>query len=279
MPDITIRASSLPGYPDCPRRYAARQFRADIKAMGYTLRDTGRSGAASVGTAVHAGAAHMLAPRIIGRDLAPLDEATDRAMEALSADLDEVGTVQWPQDTGNRNAAEQQVVRMVRAYAADIAPHIRPVLVEQRLEVTVFPGVILSGQADVLAREADAVRDLKTGKRGSYKSQFGAYSLIARTHGMPVDEVHEDFVERTSLKKPQPPGVSFAHDAAACESAAYAVLHRIIDDRRRFLEGDDRTRLTPGDPWAFPANPGSKLCGAKWCPAHGTSFCVEHKED
>jgi hypothetical protein len=52
----------------------------------------------------------------------------------------------------------------------------------------------------------------------------------------------------------------------------------MIDDHLTlFRQGDPGRYLLPGDPWAFPANPGSKLCSAKWCPAWGTTFCREHQ--
>ena len=55
-----VRASSLGGYQDCPRRSASRMFRKEIVAAGYELRETTNGIGAAVGTSVHKGGKVML---------------------------------------------------------------------------------------------------------------------------------------------------------------------------------------------------------------------------
>lgn len=272
-----IRASSLPGYSDCARRAATRLFRRDILAAGYTLHETPRGIGATVGTSVHAAAALTLTEKSRTGSPAPLSAVTDCAVETYRETARE--GVMFDRETPASADAERQVVGMASAYQRVLAPQIEPLAVEERLEAETPFGLVLTGQSDVLAREPGRLRDLKTGKkRGSYKPQFGAYSLLSKAHGFDVTGVSEDFLQRVGVKKPQPAPVSFDHDLAAAETAALSVLRHIAGDIQVFREGDPDRGVLPGDPWAFSANPSSILCSSKFCPAHGTQWCVEHME-
>lgn len=275
-----VRASSLSGYADCPRRAAARMLCAEIEASGHILRSLPHGIGAAVGTAVHAAAAVTLTARLRTGTLPPADDARDAARDALREAI--AGEVVFDRDTPAPDAAEVQALRMADAWRDGIAPQVEPVAVEERLEAEALPGLVLSGQSDVIAREAGRVRDLKTGaRRGHHRPQLGAYSLLARTHGIDVREAAEDFVARVAVKKEQPPAETHLHDVTGAEVAAMAVLRRIDADIRAFRVGDPERGIAPGDPWAFLANPMSKLCSDRWCPAWGTSWCREHriKED
>lgn len=274
---LVIRASSLSGYPDCPRRWAARQIPREIVAAGYDLRQLPNGIGAAVGTAVHAGAALALTEKAQTGNLPPLDVATDCAVETVRKGIRD-GVI-YDSTTGSLTVAEQQVVRMTRAYNAAVAPLVQPVLVEERLEAQVTAEIIVSGQQDVLAREPHRVRDLKTGKRGNHKPQLGVYALLAKTHGYDVQGLTEDFIERASIKKPQPDPQSFLHDLAGAETAAWSVIRHIQTDLKIWREGDPVQGIEPGDPWAFAANPSSKLCSDRFCPAWSTAFCREHQTD
>lgn len=280
---VVIRASSLSGYADCPRRSAARMFRREIIAAGFDLRETPPGIGAAIGTAVHKAAAVMLAEKADKGTLPPDDVTDDAAIETLRAET--APGILFDRESPEINAAELQVRRMARAYRNGVAPDIQPLLIEERLEAQVTPLIALSGQADVIAREPGRVRDLKTGKRlGNHAPQIGAYSLLARTpteanpDGVDVQQASIDWVPRVSSKKPQPAPEQHRHDVARCETAALAVLRHIEGDLRTFREGDMARGVLPGDPWSFVANPSSMLCGPKYCPAHGTSFCREHAQ-
>jgi hypothetical protein len=95
--------------------------------------------------------------------------------------------------------------------AANVAPPaagapVTPLLVEERLEAEVAPGLVLVGKPDVVCREPTVLRDLKTGIRGpgSFAPQLGAYSLLARSNGIEIEHVVIDFVRRVAVGKPQP---------------------------------------------------------------------------
>lgn len=272
---LVIRASSVSTYPDCPRRWAARHLWREVIAAGYELQKLPNGIGAAVGTAVHAAGALILTEKASTGRLPPITVGTDCAVESIRAGIRE--GVMWDQTTENLNTAEQQVARMTRAYATGIAPKVNPVLIETRLEARISDELMISGQKDVLAREPKFLRDTKTGKRGNHKPQLGTYSLLAKTHGFEVEGIIEDFVERVPLSKPPPDPVSFVHDLVGAESAAWAVIRHIQADLKVWREGAPEMGMEPMDPWAFAANPNSRTCSAKYCPAHGTAFCREHQ--
>lgn len=271
---VTVRASSLSGWPDCPRRAAARIFRKEIEAAGYTLRELPRGIGATVGTAIHAAAALTLKEKAATGNLAPLDAVTDCAVESFREQAAE--GIEFDRETPEAPTAERQVVRMAKSYQAEVAPRIEPVLIEERLEADIGNGLLLSGQSDVIAREQKAISDLKTGTRLPWaKPQVGSYSLLARTAGVEIERGNIDFVPRVAVKKEQPPAQRVEYDIAECESTAANILDAIAAALKVWREGDGHRRL-PGDPAAFLANPSSMLCSARWCAAWGTDFCHEH---
>lgn len=273
-----VRASALSNWPDCPRRGAARTFKEEILAAGYTLNETARGIGATVGTAVHAGAALTLKEKVKSGALASISAVTDCAIESYREEA--AGGVMFDRETPASNVAEQQIVGMVSAYQKNVACDIEPLIVEERLEADTGFGLILSGQSDVLAREPGKLRDLKTGKRqGVHTPQIGAYSLLSKSNGLQVDTACVDFIQRVSAKKPQPDPVITPYNLAQAEHAAVNILRHIHADLKVFREGDAEMRILPGDAWAFAANPSSMLCSAKYCPAHGSTFCNEHKKE
>lgn len=285
MPDIhagstvtVIRASSLSGYADCPRRTAARIFRDDVTAAGFTLRENPRGIGAAIGTSVHRAASIMLLEKAKTGDLPPHTETSDAAVETLRDEC--APGIMYDSKSGTARTyqeAEQHVLRMSGVYRSQVAPHIQPLIIEERLEAQVTPSLALSGQMDVIAREPGRVRDLKTGaKLGRHKPQIGAYSLLARSNGIDIQEGAVDFIQRSALSKPPKDAVVEKYDIAQVENAAVHVIRHMERDITTFREGDAARGLLPGDPWSFLANPSSMLCSAKWCEAFGSDFCREH---
>ncbi len=283
---VIVRASSTTGYADCNRRGAARMFRREIEAAGFRLRRIARSVGACIGSAVHLSASTTLREKAEKGALPPLSVGLDAAMEGLKqqAETAEDGVLfDGNGPARNMADAEAQTRSMATAYHHVIAPQVEPILVETRLEARFSPLLIVSCQSDVVAREPNWLRDLKTGKRQStHNPQIGCYSITARTHGYQIDQAAIDFVKRVSVgpraKSPQPPPTTTFHSVALVENAALNVLRHIENDLLVFRHGDPERRLLAGDPWAFAANPSSILCGPKYCEAWGTDFCREHAE-
>jgi len=274
-----IRCSALTAYPDCNRRGAARLFWREISSMGFRLRSTPRGIGAAIGSAVHRAAEVILREKAESGTLPPSTVAADCAAETLLEGLRE--GVEFDRVTANQVEGEVTAVGMARAYHRVVAPTVDAVLIEERLEAEVAPGLILSGQPDVVAREPHRVRDLKTSTRasGGHWPQLGAYSLIVRSNNIEIEEAAVDSIRRVAIGKPQPDPISKPVAIAQAETAASNILRHIAGDLETFRNGDPARRILPGDPWAFQANPSSILCSPKYCPAHGTEFCQEWRQN
>ena len=270
-----IRCSALTAYPDCNRRGAARLFWREISSMGFRLRSTPRGIGAAIGSAVHRAAEVILKEKAETGRLPPSTVAADCAAETLAESVRE--GVDFDRTTANRVEGEVTAVGMARAYHRVVAPTVDAILIEERLEAEVAPGLILSGTPDLVAREPHRIRDLKTSSRpgGSHAPQIGGYSLLARSHGLDIAEAAVDSIKRVSIGKPQPDPVSKPVAVAQAETAASNILRHIAGDLETFRNGDPARHILPGDPWAFQANPASILCSPKFCAAFGTEFCRE----
>jgi hypothetical protein len=246
--------------------------------MGYKLRSIPRGIAALVGSAVHKGAAVELDEKARSGSLPPATVPVDAAIDLLKEDM-RLGEIAYEGrgPTSTRDDALRQTGKMVASYHYSIAPSIEPIMVETRLEAEISPNVVLSGQPDLVCREPHAIRDLKTGARqpGSVAPQLGAYSLLNRSHGLDIEHAHIDFIKRVAPQQPQPDPVSTSVELIHAETAASAIIARIVFSLRIFRYGDPNHGIPPGSVWAFSANPNSQLCSARWCPAHGTEFCHE----
>ena len=266
-----IRASMLPGYADCPRRAAAKQWRREIEDAGHELRELRPSVGAAVGTAVHAAAARMLQAKIDTGELGGGKDGIEIAIEAFREET-EPGA-EWDDTTPNRSVAETQIKRLTLAYRQGVARHLNPAAVEQAWEVPAGNGFVLTGHCDVITVEG-VVRDLKTGALPRpYQAQLGAYSLLARSQepAINVTGVAIDFIRRMPKAKPQEPPVTETYDQDVSERAAWSVIERIRQDmnefRRRLADNDESLEE------AFLANPMSMMCRPQFCPAHGTEWC------
>ena len=205
LPTI-IRCSALTGYPDCNRRGAARLFWREISAMGFRLRSTPRGIGAAIGSAVHKAAEVILREKAETGRLPPSTVAADCAAETLAESVRE--GVDFDRTTANRVEGEVTAVGMARAYHRVVAPTVNAILIEERLEAEVAPGLILSGTPDLVAREPHRIRDLKTSSRpgGSHAPQIGGYSLLARSHGLDIAEAaveqHQAGFDRQAAARP-----------------------------------------------------------------------------
>lgn len=265
--DLVIRPSSLPKWPDCPRRSAVRASpELFLERTGVRARYTPKHIGASVGTGFHAGGDALLKHKLVHGTLCTQAEARDAALASLGAELDNAET-SWDEETPNKSTAEKQIERMLLRYRGDVAEHIQPVAVEQRFEGRVH-GVTISGKMDSAVILPEQIRDNKTGKRrGNNVAQYGAYAGLAEANKVlnKVLTVVEDYTARVSIQKEQPPVLSIAFDAVYAKKLASFTIKEV----KRQYELFDQT----GDIMSFPANPSSGLCSANFCPAYGTKLC------
>lgn len=276
---LVLRPSSLTTAADCMRRFAARHLRPALEDAGYELqRPPARHIGASVGTAVHAGAAWTLHQKRADGTLGSDTQARNAAQAALAEALKAPEGNLFDAATTTANDAGRQVDRMVALYRRQVAPGATPLLIEERLEIELPSGIVISGQPDaVLSGDPNGrLDDVKTGTRArNNMAQYGAYLSVLASHGFRVGDVVEQFIPRVPVAKPQP--AIEEHRINPVIAAQYA--SEIVGDIERSVN-DFAARLTQmraGDPAAaFRANPASVLCGARWCPAWGTAFCRVH---
>lgn len=254
-----IRASMLPGYADCARRGAIKQWRHEIEDVaGHKARDLPPSIGATVGTAVHAAAAHALTENPAA--------ALEIAMSSFATGI--AGGAVWDDTTPSPAIAEQQIARMVAAYVHHVAPSVRKVMVEQLMSADLGDGFELAGTVDLIVIDG-TVRDLKTGARPRpYQAQVGAYALLARSqkpNPLAITGCAIDFIRRTPVTKRQDMPATESYDRRVAENAAWHTTQRIKADLIDFRRS--------GELWSFPANPMSQMCTDRYCPAHGTRLC------
>lgn len=262
---ITIRASSLAELFDCPARWEAKHL------LGMRLPS---SGAARLGTAVHAGTALFDQSRLDGHPLTA-EEAAGALVDTLHGkdDAEGNGEVDWG-DTDPRSAEKIGLALHAR-YCADIAPHQDYTGVEvscERLEITDL-GIALTGTTDRIRMLPDGqlgIADLKTGGRAV--GSDGA--AVTQGHGpqMGVYELIAEFAVGQPLTAPaQIIGLQTGKTASA-QRVGTGEIHgardALLGDEERPGLLQHASRLIHSG--SFYGNPKSVLCSARYCPAHAT---------
>lgn len=257
---ITIRASALSDFFDCPARAEAKHL---------LHKRTPSSGRAVLGTAVHAATAVYDQSTIDGAGITP-DEAAGAAVDVIRKPREDV---LW--DEESPDDVESIAIALHKLYCAEIAPTQDYAAVEvvcEKLEITDL-GIALTGTTDRVAKAPDGygIRDLKTGKTavgadGSVKTQgfsyqLGVYELLAeRASGLPITEGARIVgLQAGKTAKGQRAGISApitgTRDTLIGDEDSPGVLEMVA----RMIHAG-----------AFPGNPRSMMCGPKFCPIFST---------
>lgn len=279
MPQIIIRASALNSIPDCEARAAIPLFYEEITGAGFELRKLSPHVGGIIGTSVHSGASYSLKEKMKSGEITAttMNQSVDAAISRMEEDIETAGII-WDDTTRRRDEAQQQIRSMVREVHRGVLPHIRePVLVEEEIKA-MFPirrdlvergyEVVVVGHPD--AFEPTAGHDHKTGViRRPNAAQYGLYSRLGKAHGFAISKLFEHYIQRASVRKPQPAAETFSYDVDVAERAATSIVNRLVDDLVHFTE--------TADEWSFNHNPNSMLCSERFCQAHSTPFCRVHK--
>ena len=274
LPDLEpgetlVRASSLTQYPACGLKWAAENLTGEFAALGYEIREEPRGIGAMVGTGTHSAIAYALIAKMNTGELANTRESVQFGIADLEAQTEE-GAVLWDDTTPSLSDGQIQVAKQTQTYLANVAPHITPIAVEERLNARYEGGIVISGQQDTIVVEPVTLADVKTGRNHDvHMPQLGCYSLLLRSHDAPVEKIEEHYIPRVPVKLDQPEPIITEYDVEVSERAAKSVLDHLVQDIAKFRAS--------GSPDAFLANPHSKLCTETWCPAHGTNLCRHHK--
>lgn len=251
---VAIRASSLAELFDCPARWEAKNL------LGMRMPS---SGAATLGTAVHAGTAVFDQSVIDGSGIS-IDEAASAVVDAIYKPEQDVA---WDEDMQPKTA-EKIALALHTKYCSEIAPKQNYVGVEitcERLEITDL-GIALTGTTDRIRKTAEGlgVSDLKTGGRAvgsdgravtsGHGPQLGVYELLAeRSIGQPITAPAE-IIGMQTAKTTQKVGTGQIKNAKAAllgDSESPGLLEHaagIIHAGR------------------FYGNSKSTLCSARYCP-------------
>jgi len=261
QPIVTVRASALSDFLDCPARAEAKHLLGKRCPQG---------AAALLGTAIHRSTAVFDESTLSGTGI-KIGEAAAAAVDAIQKPDDDVayGEDETPQ------GLEDIAVALHHRYCTEIAPTQEYVAVEvtcERLEITDI-GLALTGTTDRVRKVADrnGIADLKSGKTAvradghvetkGHRYQIGVYELLAeRASGLPISEGGQiiglqtgktERGQRVAVSDP----IRGARDVLIGDQESPGVLEMVA---RMIHSG------------SFPGNPRSMLCGAKYCPIYGT---------
>lgn len=253
---VTIRASALSDFLDCPARAEAKHLRG--------LR-TPNSGAAQIGTAIHKSTALFDSSKLAGKGLT-VDETAGAAVDAIYKPEHDVV---WDEDYPVHDA-EKTAVALHTKYCKEIAPKQDYVAVEakcERLEITDI-GLALTGTTDRIhtVDGGYAIDDLKSGKTAVRAD--GRVETKGHTYQMGVYEL---LAEKASGLSITGPAQIIGMQTGKTEKAQRVAIGR-IDGARDVLLGEEDS---PGilemvarmvHAGSFFGNPRSMLCGEKFCP-------------
>lgn len=255
---VTIRASALSDFLDCPARAEAKHLLGLRTPMG---------AGAVLGRAVHASTAVFDRSKLEGGSITA-DEAAGAAVDAIHKPDEDVV---WEEDEKPQDT-EDVAVALHKRYCKEIAPRQDYAAVEvkcERLEISDL-GLALTGTTDRVRRTGlgYAISDLKTGKTavradGRVETKGHAYQL----------GVYELLAERASDLPITGPAQIIGLQAGKTEKGQRAGLGEIVGARDVLVGEPD----SPGvletvaqmlHSGIFFGNPRSMLCHPKFCPIY-----------
>jgi hypothetical protein len=271
----SIRASATNTWPDCERRLIATTFPDLVRAWGCELARKPTHVGAHVGTAAHAGVAVLWrGVQAIG-DWPSLGDADDAAVTSIRETIEDQGIV-FDGTTTDANEAEIAARKIIRAYRGTEPPRVIPFHIEGALQARIGGDWILTGHVDLAERGSvfvagSGLDDLKTGvQMPAPGPQLGSYDHLLEANGQPIDRVTMTFVRRCRRTADQPPPLRVPFDRGVIRRQARSILKEVVAKVDAFT-----AEQGGNDPFTFKANPSSRLCGAKYCPAFGTAWCPE----
>ena len=258
---VTIRASALPDFFDCPARAEAKHLLGKRMPMG---------GAALLGKAIHKSTAVFDESNIKGQGI-KVHEAAAAAVDAIRKPDEEV----LLEEDESPTQLESIALALHSRYCTEVAPRQRYVAVEarcERLEITDI-GLALTGTTDRIraVNNGHGIADLKSGKTAvradghvetkGHRYQIGVYELLAeKASGIPITEggqvvglqvAKTERGQRVAVSEP----IQGARDVLVGEPGSRGVLEILAHQIHAGI---------------FPGNPRSMLCGEKYCPIYNT---------
>lgn len=226
------------------------------------------SGAATLGTAVHAGTA-VFDQSVIDGSGVSIDESAGAVVDAIHKPEFDVA---WDEDLQPKTA-EKIALALHAKYCSEIAPTQKYVGVEvtcERLEI-IDLGIALTGTTDRIRQLPDGrygISDLKTGARAvgsdgrastsGHAAQLGVYELLAEKTLGEIMSAPAQIIGMQTAKTTQKVGTGEVHNAKAA----------LIGDEESPGLLEHAANVIHSS--MFYGNPKSMLCSAKYCPRHST---------
>jgi hypothetical protein len=263
---MRLSVSQIGTFANCPEQWRRRYIEGEKIPPGI---------AAHVGQGVHKGAEVNWRAKIQTGQDEPLDVVLDAARDGYVHAMQ--GGVYVPPEgksSFKKDAAESldRVIKMARVFREKFAPAIRPKFVEKRIEFTDprTPHLSWLGFLD-LVTEDGRLSDLKTSARAW--SQSRADSSIQAS-------AYWRFLQEVEGKPPE----KITFDVISCGKGA-AKLTSLETSRTAhdwdalLLRADAMIRMVEAGIFP-PAEPGSWLCGPKWCGYYWTCpYIPAHKKN
>lgn len=259
---VTVRASSWSELFDCPARWYAKYIDG-IRIPA--------SGAAHLGTSIHASTAVFDKSRLDGAPVTA-DDAAGVFVDTLYHPAEDVD---WSADDLNLKTAEKIGLQLHSRYCTDIAPYQDYIAVEmgcEALDVECSDGITirLTGTTDrvrKLAEGAKGIADLKSGGRAvgsdgkavvkGHGPQLGVYALLAENViGEPINGAAQII------------GLNTKGTAKVGTGEIENPKLTLIGDGERPGLLDHAAKMFKYG--IFPGNGRSNLCSPKFCPIHNT---------
>lgn len=185
---MILRISSLNLFLDCSAKF---YFQIIEKV------DVPKSIALALGTSVHKALETNYSQKVDSRKDLELETVKDVFSDTYEKETQEVDSNDFKlQSKGDK---KDIALLLVEKYHSDIAPHIQPIKVEQRINVKFSNGVELTGQLDLLDEDNVLVDHKTTSRKPTGASisnilQVTGYSILGQTAGYEIKERRIDYL-------------------------------------------------------------------------------------
>lgn len=259
-----VRASAWPSLFDCAHRFYWQNI------VGLRMPS---SGAAALGTAIHAGTAAFDASRLAGEQIS-VGDAVDASRAALVSPEQEVA---WDESLTVKEA-DDFAIRLTSRYCHEFSPRRTYAAVElecQALDIGTEYGVVrVTGTTDrirVLEDGSKGISDLKSGGRATEKTESGTRRAVTKGHHLQLG-IYTLMAEQASGERLDAPaeiiGLQTTKEAPVASGEVADVKTPLLGTEEFPGLIEIAARMLKSG--VFPPNPKSMLCSKKFCPAHAT---------
>lgn len=266
---LSIHASSLDKFLDCPRQAVASSYPNLLKDAGYEVKQTKQYVTGIIGNGIHAGADHLnqdyiragilpSANTVLKAQEVAYDDYFKRYLKAL-----ESGEIHFTIKFNSHDTVRAHIIEYVNLYANKVLPTRKIEKSEQYFKHKLTDDFVYSSTLDGYGDET--LFDLKTGdKITPAYAQIGTYVYLLRASGHVVKRAQLDYLKRPKDGAPAEHVVK-VYDPDQCMVLAQYATARLMSDLTSFQKTKDINVLL--------YNPRSTACNTIFCPLFGTSSC------